>query len=155
MEHRRSNTNQLVDRESITINPYFDKKSEVMYFYAKVLYGVVIFILFGFGVYFLSISKQEDISKDFYEFNKKSAEWNESMRSEFKDWTISLRNEKNVTIYLENEAEKMHKYDDIDSIYYNPLQKVAKNLAPLIEDIKLNKQKSDKSVRFNFILKIK
>lgn len=146
MQNRKSHTNQLVERESLTVNPYFDRKSIVMFFYAKVLYYVVIFILFGFGIYFLYMSKLDEISKDFKDFNKKSAEWNESLRSEFHDWTISLKNEKNTTIYLENEFSKMHKYDDEDSIYYNPLQKVSKNLAPLISDIKLKKRKADNSV---------
>ena len=148
MEGRRSNQNHLVQRESLTVNPYFNKKSVVMLFYAKVLYGVVVFVLFGFGLYFLFRSKQDDLSKDVIDFNKKSAEWNESARGEFEDWTISIKNEKNTTLYLENEVSKMHKYDDMDSIYYNPLQKVAKNLAPLISDIKLTKRKSDKSVRY-------
>jgi len=31
-------------------------------------------------------------------------------------------------------------------LYYNPLQKINKNIAPLISNIKLNKKKSDTSV---------
>jgi hypothetical protein len=38
----------------------------------KILYGVVIFVLFGYGVYFVYMSKQDLLSKDLMDFNKKS-----------------------------------------------------------------------------------
>jgi hypothetical protein len=155
MEIRNSQTNKLVERSySRSIQePYFTKKAPVMMLLAKILYGVVIFVLIGFGVYFLYMSKQDDLSQDVIDFNKKSAEWNQSARSEFEDWEITIKNEKNLTIYLENEVKKMHQYEDNENIYYNPLQKISKNLAPLISNIKLTKKKSDASVNIIYNLK--
>lgn len=55
-------------------------------------------------------------------------------------------NEKNLSLHLRNDYEKMHKYDDNERLYYDPLQKVNENIAPLISNIKLTKKKSDASV---------
>jgi hypothetical protein len=148
---RASNRNNLVERSNSlsNIDSYFFKKASVVVLLAKILYGVVTFVLVGFGVYFLFMSKQDVFSQDVIDFNRHSMEWNQTARAEFEDWRITIKNEMNTSIYLENEAKKMHQYDDTDQIFYNPLQKVSKNLAPLISNIKLNKKKSDASVSIN------
>jgi hypothetical protein len=106
----------------------------------------------GFGVYFLYESKQDDLSQDQINFNKKSNEWNQTnYRENLKSWEIYISNEKNTSLYLINDEEKMHKYDDNEQLYYNPLQKINKNIAPLISNIKLTKKKSDASVHLMLI----
>jgi hypothetical protein len=157
MEVRNSNTSNLVNSDYIrysTEPSYFYKKTPVMLLLAKILYGVIIFVLAGFGIYFLFKSKQDYLSQDLLDFNKRSAEWNYSARNEFNDWEILIKNEMNLTIYLENEVKKMHQYEDNEMIYYDPLQKISKNMAPLISNINLKKKKSDSSVRNNLILVI-
>ncbi len=59
---------------------------------------------------------------------------------------IYISNEKNTSLYLIDDEEKMHKYDDSEKLYYNALQKINKDISPLISNIKLTKKKSDASV---------
>jgi hypothetical protein len=156
MEGRRSRTsnrNNLVERSNSYsyIEPYFFKKASVMILLAKILYGVITFVLIGFGVYFLYMSKQDVLSKDVLDFNRRSLEWNQTARSDFENWQIVIKNENGKILNLENEEKKMHQYDDTDQIYYNPLQKVSKELTQLISNLKLTKKKSDSSVG-NFYL---
>lgn len=94
------------------------------------------------------MSKQENLSQDFHDFNKKSREWNDSdYRTQFKQMQIYISNEKNTSLYLIDDEEKMHKYDDNEKLYYNALQKVNRDISPLISNIKLAKKKSDASVK--------
>jgi hypothetical protein len=154
---RASKTRNLVEDENYTkiIDPYFIKKQSVIFMLAKILYGVIVYVILGLGIYFLSESKGDHLTQDLIDFNNKSLHWNNTYRNEFEDWDISIKNIKNTTIYLDNEVKKMHQYEDNEQIYYNPLQKVSKNLAPLIADIKLEKKKSDASVSFLFYLSTK
>jgi hypothetical protein len=153
--NRSSNQNNLVERSNSysNIEPYFFKKASVMILLAKILYGVIIIVLFGYGVYFLYMSKQDVLSKDIIDFNRRSLEWNQTARSDFEDWQIVIKNENGKSLTLENEEKKMHQYDDTDQIYYNPLQKVSKEMTQLISNLKLTKKKSDASVRNLFLIK--
>jgi hypothetical protein len=154
---RSSNLNNLVERSNSysNIEPYFFKKTSVMILLAKLLYGVITFVLIGFGVYFIYMSKQEILSKDVLDFNRRSLEWNQTARSNFEDWQIVIKNENGKSVTLENEEKKMHQYDDTDQIYYNPLQKVSKEMTQLISNLKLTKKKSYASVGNLFLINFK
>jgi len=66
---------------------------------------------------------------------------------EFEEWSIKIYNQKNLSLTFEKDHKKMHHYDDGENLYYEPLQFVLKNLAPLISNIQLKKKKSDLSVK--------
>jgi hypothetical protein len=72
-DHRGSKVNNLISDRDYNLDPvYTVKKASVMYLLGKILYGVVIFVLFGYGIYFLYMSSQDYLSKDIHEFNQKS-----------------------------------------------------------------------------------
>ncbi len=72
MSARNSKQNNLIDNDFHAENEYNQRKEVVLYMLGKILYGVVVISLLGYGIYFLYISKGEDLSKELNEFNYQS-----------------------------------------------------------------------------------
>jgi hypothetical protein len=153
MEGRNSKSRNLIETSQLNNNendfifdPYFIRKSPVLILLGKILYGVLVFILFGFGVYFIYESKQESLFKDLKVFNLKSSEWNKTYNSEFGHWKLQLSNINDKSLILNKEFKKMHDYEDSNNLYYEPLEFTSSNLLSLIQNIPLNKSNHDSSV---------
>lgn len=69
MSARNSKHNNLIDNDFHGEKEYNQRKEVVLYMLGKILYGVVVISLLGYGIYFLYISKGEDLSKEINEFN--------------------------------------------------------------------------------------
>jgi hypothetical protein len=148
MDGRGSKGNNLMggDRDYEIDPVYSVKKASVMYLLGKILYGVVIFVLFGYGAYFLFMSSQDYLSKDINDFNLRSEDWNRTYLHDVKEWKVSIANEKGVTMQLTQDKKKMHEYDDSDRIYYDSFQYVLGSLNPMIRDVELRKRRTDDNV---------
>jgi hypothetical protein len=73
MNNRDSKGNLMNNDRDYNLDPIYSvKKASVMYLLGKILYGVVIFVLFGYGIYFLYMSGQDYLTKDLNDFNEKS-----------------------------------------------------------------------------------
>jgi hypothetical protein len=73
MDDHGSKGNLMNNDRDFDLDPVYSvKKASVMYLLGKILYGVVIFTLFGYGIYFLYMSGQDYLSKDLNDFNEKS-----------------------------------------------------------------------------------
>jgi hypothetical protein len=73
MDDRNSKGNLINGDRDYNLDPVYSvKKASVMYLLGKILYGVVILTLFGYGVYFLYMSGQDYLSKDVNDFNERS-----------------------------------------------------------------------------------
>ena len=72
MERRHSQNDQLVEDFDFSFDPYLVKKNSVLFMLGKILYGAIVFVCFGLGVYFSYESTKDILSKDSIDFNKKS-----------------------------------------------------------------------------------
>ena len=118
---------------------------------AKILYGVVVVVLLGYGIYFVYMSKQDLYSKDVNDFNRVAEEWNDTKVNELRDWSISLKNWRNDTISLKGETTKRHQYEEGHQLFYDAFQFVENNLVSLIQNMNLNKTKADSIVKLLYL----
>ena len=72
MSGRNSKHKNLLEDDFKLVIDHSVKKAEVLNLLGKILYGVVIFTLFGYGIYFIYLGKQDLFSKDINDFNLKS-----------------------------------------------------------------------------------
>jgi hypothetical protein len=72
MSTRNSNHNKLIENDFHALKEYNQKKEVVLLLLGKILYGVIILTILGYGIYLLHISKGEELSKEMNEFNYRS-----------------------------------------------------------------------------------
>ena len=85
------------------------------------------------------MSKKSSLNKEEIAFNEASDLWNKTFREPFSKWEISIKNQENKEINIQQNFDKMHDYDDANLLYYNPLQYINDYVASLLDQVKMKK----------------